>query len=126
LSRLSVSALALALLLPGQARAADGRRIAVGATLFGSGYVASVFLGAIASDSVKEAPFLYVPVVGPLVFLGSCRDCSTVGVAILLGDFALQAGGLALMISGMRADRTIAVAPRVSRTSALLALTITL
>ena len=94
-------------------RKPDLRYVASGAAVFGFFYAASLAL------AIRfEEGELAVPVVGPLINLHRCRECTASPVeqgvvAGLVLDAALQAAGAALFIVGVvrRTPPRVAVAP---------------
>jgi hypothetical protein len=121
-------ALLLAMLLASQAvadkpkperRRPDLRYVISGAVLFGVFYVIPLAL------AIRyEEPELAVPVLGPLIDLRRCRDCtgSPQGqgeVAGLVLDALLQAAGVSLFVVGMvrRKPLKVTVAPSLSPTA---------
>jgi hypothetical protein len=118
--RLVVVLLMLLVALPARAgetapprRKPDLRYVISGAVVFGVFYAASLAL------AVRfEEGELAVPVLGPLIDLHRCRDCTAAPVeqgvvAGLVLDALLQAAGASLFVVGMvrRKPARIAVAP---------------
>lgn len=118
---MKVAALVLALLFARSVRAEEAPRpgkpdlryVVSGAAVFGVFYAASLAL------AIRfEEGELAVPVLGPLIDLHRCRECTASPVeqgvvAGLVLDAALQAAGASLFVVGMvrRRPARIAVAP---------------
>jgi hypothetical protein len=94
--------------------------VATGFTLFGTSWFASAIAGALAIDNANAACAygdpscgsiggwpLFLPVVGPLVMLGS--NTSALGGLFLVFDAVLQAGSLAMAIVGLVVPKIVLV-----------------
>jgi hypothetical protein len=86
-----------------------------GAGLFGGLYLVSVLSGAILYDynrrtgqSQDHWP-LFVPVIGPFIDIGTGRSMTAYGAVTLVIDGLGQAGGVAMIIAGVAAPKTVLV-----------------
>jgi hypothetical protein len=81
--------------------------IVAGGVLFGSLWLTSAFAGAIASDvGAHSGKLLIIPVAGPWALVPSG---STTGDLFLVLDGIAQAGGIAMLIVGIAAPRTVLI-----------------
>jgi hypothetical protein len=83
--------------------------VIAGSVTFGSMYLLTAMGAAIANDSCKSCngSLLYVPVAGPLLYLGEVP--SQTGKLFLVVDSVAQAAGAAMLIAGIASPKTIAV-----------------
>lgn len=87
-----------------------------GSVLFGTVYLISALTGAAVSDVCtasgsascgRSAKLLFIPVVGPFTMLGNTT--SALGNFALVLDGLAQAGGVAMLIAGIAAPKTVLV-----------------
>jgi hypothetical protein len=88
--------------------------VAGGAVTFGAVYIATVLAGAVSVDFARAfggpgAPFLFVPVFGPLVEMGLSARGSVVGQTFLFFDFLAQAAGVTLFAVGLAVPKAVLV-----------------
>jgi hypothetical protein len=82
-----------------------------GAVLFGVTYITTALIGAAISDvcdsSCRNAKLLLIPVAGPFTLMGSTTTAT--GNFLLALDGLAQAGGVAMFIAGLAAQKTVLV-----------------
>ncbi len=100
-----------------ESRARTGLIVA-GATTFGSLYLINVLTGAMINDANRDnsGTRLFIPIVGPLTYMGGDGCGSTCSVFLAVDSLA-QAAGVAMFIAGFAATRDFAVKDRPGQTA---------
>ena len=78
-----------------------------GAVTFGVIYLTNVLVAAVAHDVGSSLAPLYVPIVGPFIQIGNTSTAT--GNVFLVLDGLLQAGGVAMLVAGIAAPKTLLV-----------------
>jgi hypothetical protein len=78
-----------------------------GAVTFGTMYLFTALGAAICSDAGSTCGALYVPAIGP--FIQMAQSSSATGAFLLAFDGVVQVGGLAMLIAGIAAPKTVLV-----------------
>lgn len=77
-----------------------------GGVTFGTVWVASCIAGGIMLDNDEDGAPMYVPVIGPLITIGTART-SPAGTTPLVFDALAQAAGVAMFIAGMATSQQV-------------------
>lgn len=93
--------------------------VIAGASTLGALWLTSVVIGAVGAETQEaiDCTFnecdqgdewypLFVPVAGPFIAAGTL-DASGAGLGLLIFDGVVQAGGLAMLIAGLAAQKTV-------------------
>lgn len=95
--------------IPPGYRIAEKRRmnlVIAGAVTFGSVWVASCIAGGIMLESDDDGAPMYIPVLGPLITIGTART-SAGGTTPLIFDAVAQGAGVAMFIAGMASSQQV-------------------
>jgi hypothetical protein len=90
-------------------RIGEKRRIPLaiaGGVTFGAIWVASCIAGGIMLDNDEDGAPMYVPVLGPVITIGTART-SPAGTTALVFDAVAQAAGVAMFIAGMATSQQV-------------------